>query len=136
MYYSENGDETKKFNTKDGMGFSMLKQHGILTGIVTGENVRINRRRAEKLKMDFCIMGCNDKVSAVEKLCNENNIKMGNIAYMGDDINDLELIKMVGLGISPANAVSIIKEHADIVTTLNGGDGAVREAIDIVLNEA
>jgi N-acylneuraminate cytidylyltransferase len=136
MYYSENGDETKKFNTKDGMGFSMLKQHGILTGIVTGENVRINRRRAEKLKMDFCIMGCNDKVSAVEKLCNENNIKMGNIAYMGDDINDLELIKMVGLGIAPANAVSIIKEHADIVTTLNGGDGAVREAIDIVLNEA
>lgn len=133
MYYSEMGDELKKFNTYDGMGFSLLKEHGILTGIVTGENVVLNKRRAQKLKIDYYISDCKDKVSAVTKICENNNLELEDVAYFGDDINDLKLIKSVGIGFAPANAIQEIKDAADIVTILKGGEGAVREAIEIIL---
>lgn len=133
MYYSEFGDELKKFNTKDGMGFQLLKKNNILTGIVTGENVRLNRRRAQKMKLDFMIDNCKDKLSAVQALCSELGISLQNVAYVGDDINDLELIQSVGFGCCVANAIEPVKFQAKYVSTCPGGCGAVREIIEIIL---
>lgn len=130
MYYTENGDEFKKFNSKDGMGFKVLRENGILTGIITGESVELNRRRAEKLKVDVYIPGCSDKLEAIRKICDKYHLSMQEIAYMGDDINDLPVLQKVGCPLAPADAISSVKETAGYVTHKRGGDGAVREAID------
>ena len=134
MYYSENGDELKKFNTRDGMGFSLLREKGILTGIVTSENVKLNQKRADKLKLDYLIQGCIDKFNAVKQLCEENGIELKNVAYVGDDINDVELIKAVGFGCCPANAIHEIKMAANYVTATNGGQGVIREVVEKILS--
>ena len=134
MYYSENGDEQKKFNTKDGMGFALLKKQGILSGIVTGEKVELNRRRADKLQLDFFVDGCKDKISAIRKICEDNKIDLANVCYIGDDINDTEVIKAVGYGCCPNDAVSQVKEVAKFVTKTKGGEGVIRELVEKILN--
>lgn len=133
MYYSEKGDELKKFNTRDGMGFKLLREKGIITGIVTSENVDLNRRRAEKLKLNELIAGCNDKVKAVKELCDKYGIKLENVAYVGDDINDLEVIKMVGFGCAPSDAMPQVKEAAKYITRAKGGEGVIREILNMVI---
>lgn len=133
MYYSENGDELKKFNTRDGMGFSFLRKNGIITGIVTSESVDLNRRRAEKLKLDILESGCKDKVAAVKRICEEKNIDIGNVCYIGDDVNDVELLKLVGYGCAPADACLQAKEAADYVTSAKGGEGVIREVVDKII---
>lgn len=132
MYYSEQGDELKKFNTHDGMGFALMKQKGIITGIVTSENVDLNRRRAEKLKLDILEVGCKDKATAVKRICEERNIDLSNVCYVGDDINDLEVIKMVGFGCCPADALPEVKEVAKYVSRAKGGNGVIREICNYV----
>lgn len=134
MYYSEHGDEMKKFNTRDGMAFAMLREHGILTGIITNERVELTRRRAEKLKLDFYEAGCNDKTAAIRKLCTQQGIAPENVAYIGDDINDLEAIRMVGLGCCPADALSAVQSNARLVTSAKGGAGVIREVADYILS--
>ena len=94
MYYSENGDELKKFNTRDGMGFSLLRSAGMLTGIITAERVELNRRRAEKMKLDILETGCRDKLAAIRRICAERAVPPENVCYIGDDLNDLEAMKM------------------------------------------
>ena len=133
MYYSEQGDELKKFNTRDGMGFRLLRENGILTGIITSENVELNRRRAEKLKLDYLESGCTDKVKALKKICNENDIALQNVCYIGDDINDIEVLKLVGYGCVPANAVPDAKAVAVYIAKANGGDGVIREIAENIL---
>ncbi len=132
MYYSEQGDELKKFNTRDGMGFALMRQKGIITGIVTSENVDLNRRRAEKLKLDILEVGCKDKVAAVKRICEEHGINLRNVCYVGDDINDLEVIRMVGFGCCPADAVPKVKEVAKYVSKTKGGNGVIREICNYV----
>lgn len=136
MYYSEHGDELKKFNTRDGMGFALLHAKGIITGIVTSESVDLNRRRAEKLKLDVFEAGCKDKVYAVKRLCEQFHVELKNVAYMGDDVNDLDTIKMVGLGCAPADAMPQVKAAADYVTKAKGGRGVIREVVEKILQEA
>lgn len=133
MYYSENGDELKKFNTKDGMGFALLRAKGMITGIITSESVDLNRRRAEKLKLDVLEAGCKDKVAAVKSLCEQYGVKPENVAYVGDDINDMEVIKMVGQGYAPADAMPQVRAVADYVTNAKGGEGVIREVVDNIL---
>ena len=133
MYYSENGDESKKFNTKDGFGLAELKRNEYITGIITGEERELNRRRAEKLKVNELISGCSDKVMAIKSLCEKYRIDIKAVAYIGDDLNDLEAIKMVGLGCCPSDAVNEVKQAADFVTKAKGGEGAVRELADHLL---
>ena len=133
MYYSEKGDELKKFNTKDGMGFALLRQAGIITGIMTGEDVDLNRRRAEKLKLDILEPGCRDKVAVLERICAERGISPENVAYIGDDINDVDVIAMVGYGCAPADAVPSVKAAAKYVTTAKGGEGVIREVVEKIL---
>lgn len=133
MYYSEHGDELKKFNTRDGMGFALLQKKGIITGIITSEDVDLNRRRAEKLKLDILESGCKDKVAAVKRICLERGIDLENVAYVGDDINDLEVVKMVGLGCCPADAMPEVREAAKYVTKVQGGEGVIREVSELLL---
>ncbi len=134
MYYSEHGDELKKFSTLDGMGFSLLRERGILCGIITAENVELVRRRAEKLKLDILKMGVKDKLAAVKDLCGEYGISLEEVAYIGDDINDKELLAAVGFSASVPNAIASVRESVDYVTERAGGSGAVREVIDYILN--
>lgn len=133
MYYSEKGDEMKKFNTRDGMGFALLRQRGILTGIITSESVELNRRRAEKLKLDILEAGCKDKVATVRRICDERGIDLANVCYIGDDINDVELLKVVGYGCAPANAMPEAKEKAKYITKAKGGEGVIREVVEMIL---
>lgn len=133
MYYTEQGDEIKKFNTKDGMAFQLLREMGIKTGIITGEDREIVRRRAEKLKVDEIYMGIINKLDVVKKLCDKYNLDLNEVAYIGDDINDLEVIQAVGFGCCVADGMEIVKEKADYITNLNGGQGAVREVVELIL---
>lgn len=133
MYYSENGDELKRFSTLDGMGFKLLKERGIITGIITGEDRKLNIRRAEKMQVDFIKMGVTDKMAAVFSLCKEYGIDLVNVAYVGDDINDLEVVKKVGFGCAVRNGNREVKKNSKYITVLTGGHGAVREVIDLIL---
>ena len=133
MYYSENGDELKKFNTRDGMGFSLLKEKGIIVGIVTSENVDLNRRRAEKLRLDVLKSGCKNKLAEIKNLCAEYNILLENVCYIGDDINDLEALQAVGYSCCPADAVKTVRENVKYTAVSKGGEGVIREVADRIL---
>ena len=135
MYYSEYGDELKKFNTKDGMGFALLRQRGILTGIITSENVDLNRRRAEKLKLDFLESGCKNKLDVIKKICKSHNIGLENVCYIGDDFNDIDALSAVGFGCCPKDAMQEVKDVASYISMAKGGDGVIREVASIVLRK-
>lgn len=130
MYYSEHGDELKKFNTRDGMAFKMLRERGIITGIVTGEDVELNKRRADKMHLDELYMGISDKLSVVSEIANKHNIRMDEIAYIGDDINDLDVLKAVGFSSCPHDAVTCVRENVDYVAQACGGRGVIREVME------
>lgn len=134
MYYSENGDELKRFNAKDGMGFALLRNKGIKTGIITGEKVKLNQRRAEKLKVDYLKDDCKNKLIEVKKICSSLKISLQNVCFVGDDINDVEVMEEVGFSACPIDAHQKVIQVADYVSSLNGGRGAVRDIIDLVLS--
>ncbi|MGN0674292.1 MAG: HAD-IIIA family hydrolase [Oscillospiraceae bacterium] len=135
MYYSENGDELKKFNTRDGVAFAMLKEKGIVTGIITGENVELNRRRAEKLHVDELHMGIKDKLAVVKSLAEKYNISLDEIAYIGDDINDLSVIKAVGFSCCPKDAAEEVTGEVDYAASCVGGRGVIREVYSKLFEE-
>lgn len=135
MYYSENGDELKKFNTRDGMAFQMLREAGIKTGIITSENTKIVENRAKKLKVDFLRQGKRDggKLEVAKEICNELGITLNEVAYIGDDVNCIELLNAAGMKACPADACEDLKRIAGIhVMTKEGGDGCVREFISLI----
>lgn len=133
MYYAESGDELKKFNTKDGMGVQLLRENGIRFGILTGEDVVLVRRRAEKLKADVCRVGVKDKAAVLDEICAEFGLGRENIAYIGDDVNDVAVLRLVGLACSVPNGAAEAKDAALYVTKKNGGEGALREVADLIL---
>ena len=135
MYYDQKGNEWKKFNTSDSAGVLFLNLLNIPFAIITGEDTEIVKRRAEKLKVKHLYMGIKDKVSIAKKLCKDLDIKMEDVAYIGDDINDILLLRLVGISASPSNASNYIKENVDFVTELKGGKGAFREFIETILKE-
>ncbi len=130
MYYSENGDELKKFSTLDGKGIELLRNAGIKTVVITSEDTEIVTRRARKLKFDYVFQGVKDKLAIAEKVCSQENISLNEFAYIGDDINDFELLAKAGLSACPSNAVDKVKSLPIIKLTKKGGDGAVREFVD------
>ncbi len=138
MYYGENGEEFKKFNTHDGKGFELLKKAGIKTGIITSENTKIVQNRAKKLKVDYLYQGLEHmgKLDIVKEICKKENITLDEVAYIGDDINCKELLESVGIAASPNNSVETIKQIPNIIRLkTNGGSGAVREFIEFILNK-
>ena len=135
MYYTENGDEFKKFCTYDGMGFQLLQKTGVKVGILTTEDRELNRRRAKKLGLDFDFHGAKDKLQIVKDLCEKENISLDEIAYIGDDVNCFELLSNAGVSACPMNAVSKIKSIPNIIQLKsNGGDGVVREFVELILS--
>ena len=135
MYYTENGDEFKKFCTYDGMGFQLLQKTGVKVGILTTEDRELNRRRAKKLGLDFDFHGTKDKLQIVKDLCEKENVSLDEIAYIGDDVNCFELLSNAGVSACPMNAVSKIKSIPNIIQLKkNGGDGVVREFVELILS--
>jgi YrbI family 3-deoxy-D-manno-octulosonate 8-phosphate phosphatase len=137
MYYDQNGSELKRFNTHDGKAFELLRQNGIKTGIITSENTEIVSKRAKKLSVDFLIQGASNigKLNAIIDLCQKENLKLENVAYIGDDINCKELLESVGVSACPSNAIEDIKKIPQIIQlNKSGGNGAVREFVTIILN--
>lgn len=133
MYYSEKGDELKKFNTRDGMGVQLLREIGIKTIIITGENIDLVKRRANKLGIDEIYMGVKDKEPLVREISIKHKLKLEEIAYIGDDINDLDAIKLVGLGCCVADGATKVKKASRYITKVKGGEGALREVAELII---
>lgn len=135
MYYDGTNVELKKFNTYDSAGVLFAHHLGIPVGILTGENSQIVQRRADKLHVDFCYLGCKDKVHATQELCEELGITFNDVAYIGDDLNDIKLLKIVGWSGVPSSAPKYIKDLATVFLQKKGGEGVFREFVEILLGE-
>lgn len=133
MYYDQTGNEWKKFNTYDSAGVLFAHQLGIPVGIITGENTHIVKRRADKLKIEYCRMGVKDKVESACNICEQLGIDLKDVAYIGDDINDMKLLKEVGWAGVPASAPEYIKELSSVELKKSGGEGCFREFVEILL---
>lgn len=133
MYYSENGDELKKFNTKDGMGIAMLREKGIKFGIITGEKIGLVERRALKVKADECHIGISNKMEVLDAICEKYGLKYDEIAYIGDDRNDTAVIETVGFGCSVADGMAVAQNAAVYITKAKGGEGAIREVAELII---
>ena len=133
MYYSKEGEFLKKFNTKDGMGIELLLDVGIKTILITREKSKVTISRGKKLKVEKTLSGIIDKKKELEKICVKYNVTPQEIAYIGDDVNDLEIMQSVGFSCSPKDGVNKIKKTADYVCKSNGGKGVFREVADLIL---
>ncbi len=131
-YYSNDGEALKRFSHVDGTGFHILRNLSIVPGFITGENSKIVQKRADKLQIEHCFLGISDKLAFLTSFAEENKISFESIAYIGDDLNDLSLIKAAGLSFSTANATELCKAYATVVLKKNGGDGAFREAVELL----
>ncbi|MFQ3309487.1 MAG: 3-deoxy-D-manno-octulosonate 8-phosphate phosphatase (KDO 8-P phosphatase) [Polaribacter sp.] len=133
LYYGNSGEELKAFNIQDGLGIKLLQQAGIQVGIITGRVSALLQRRADELGISPVIQGREDKLTALRELLQGMNLGLNEIAFMGDDLPDLSVINTVGLGITVANASSTLTTEAAWQTRRSGGDGAVREAAEMIL---
>ena len=133
MYYAESGDEWKKFNARDGMGLKLLQKAGIITAIVTQERTKLVMRRAEKLAIPELHQGVMDKLSLVREMAARHRLALSQVAYIGDDANDLETLKVVGFSATPADGMPQVTAVVDYVCQKKGGEGAVREIIEMIL---
>jgi len=131
MYFSENGDQMKKYNTKDGMAIMELTKNNFAVGIISsGFKMEMVKSRANLLNIPYVYVGRESKMKILTQWCKELNINVSEVAIIGDDINDLSMMKAVGLSICPADAVPLVKKQADIILQTAGGRGCVREFID------
>lgn len=133
MYYSESGDEWKKFNTRDGMGIKLLQKAGLITAIVTQERTRLVARRAEKLAIPELHQGVMDKLSVIRDMAMRHGLSLREVAYIGDDVNDIEALQAVGFSAAPADGLPRVLKVVDYVCRQKGGEGAVRELAEMIL---
>ena len=135
MYYDNGENEFKKFHTYDSAGVLFARVNEIPVAILTGEKTNIVKRRSEKLKVDFLFQGINNKSSVMASLCEEFEIDLEEVAYIGDDINDLKLLTEVGLSACPQSAPAYIKAQVHWVLEKKGGEGVFREFVEKILVE-
>jgi YrbI family 3-deoxy-D-manno-octulosonate 8-phosphate phosphatase len=134
MYFTENGDQIKKYNAKDGMAIRALDKFGIQVGIISsGFKLEVVKARADLLKIEHLYVGRDPKMEILTNWCEKLGISFDEVGIIGDDINDLDVMKNVGFSASPADAVPVVKEHVDLVLQKKGGEGCVREFIDYYL---
>ena len=133
LVYTSTGEELKSFSVKDGLGLTTARKSGIKLAIITARVSPMVERRAKELHFDALLMGHANKTEALRSLCAEHQIDLKTIAYMGDDLNDLGALQLVGLPMAPNNAVPEVKQLAKFISTVNGGQGAVREAVEYIL---
>ena len=134
-YYSEKGEALKKFHVRDGMGINILLRNGIKTIIVTKENSKITKKWAKDMNVTKVISGSIKKEAELSKICQEFNVSKNELAYIGDDVNDFNLLQLVGFSAVPNDANENIKKNVDYVCLKNGGNGAFREIVDIIFKE-
>ncbi len=135
MYYDQTGNEWKRFHTYDSAGVLFAHKLNIPVGIITGEETQIVQRRAEKLKIDFLFQGVSNKVKVVEELCNKMNISLDEVAYIGDDLGDIQLLKRVGIAGIPSGAPAYMIPFSHFPLKKKGGEGVFREFVEIILKE-
>ena len=133
MYYDQMGNEWKKFHTYDSAGVLFAHQQDIPVGIITGESTAIVERRAKKLHIDYLFQGVQDKLSVAQQLCERLNITLEEVAYIGDDQNDLRLLQVVGISATPQSAPDYIKKKVMYVMNKKGGEGCFREFVEKIL---
>ena len=133
MYYTESGDELKKFNTRDGMGIKLLQRAGLITALITQEETKLVARRGEKLAIPEVHQRVFDKLSRLKDIAARYQIPLQDVAYMGDDVNDLETLQAVGFSATPADGTAAVRKAVDYVCRCKGGEGAVREVVDMIL---
>lgn len=134
LYFSHRGEALKVFHVRDGQGLVIWHKSGFFSGIISGRNSEIVKIRADELGMHFLFQGVENKVEVFERICSENNFVAEEVAFVGDDLGDLDLMKKVGFSASVADAVEEVKRNADFITKNKGGCGAVREVIDFLLS--
>ena len=133
FYLSDDGIESKAFNTQDGFGIRRLINAGIDVAVISGRQSGAVERRMAELGVTHVIQGCKDKVAALGKIVDALGTTTGHCAYVGDDVPDLPLLNAVGYSIAVANAISEVREQCDYTTSAGGGHGAVREVCELVL---
>ena len=134
MYYTESGDEIKKFNTRDGMGIVLLQRNfGIPTAIITRERTEMVARRASKLGIEHCFQGITQKLETFNKLLDDLKLTPGDAAYVGDDVNDLEVLEVAGFSFCPSDAEDEIKNIVGYVCEKKGGEGVIREIANLIM---
>lgn len=134
FYLSDDGIESKAFNTQDGFGIRELIRAGIAVAVISGRKSGAVERRMTELKVQHIVQGCGDKVTAMAEIVEQLGITISECAYVGDDIPDLPLLNHVGISIAVANGVEKVRAHCDYTTTASGGFGAVREVCELVLS--
>jgi 3-deoxy-D-manno-octulosonate 8-phosphate phosphatase (KDO 8-P phosphatase) len=134
VYYSAKGEEFKRFSIRDGMGVERLRKYAdIETIIITGEKSGSVKARAEKLKIKEYYLGVKKKEELLSIIMSKNNVKAEEVAFIGDDSNDFELMKLVGLKVTPVDGMNFIKEICDFVCENRAGNGAFREMAELIL---
>jgi len=133
IIYDNNGLESKEFNVKDGQIIQHLKTFGILTGVITGRDSKVVRNRCEELKIDIHYHGIKNKGEIYDQIKTQHQLDNSEIAFIGDDINDLPILSKCGLSATPADGHHKVKAEVDLVLKTKGGDGALRELSDLVL---
>lgn len=133
VIYDKNGEMAKQFDMRDGMGLEILREHGVEVTVMTSEESEIVAQRMKKLKIANVHLGVKDKYALLKQLLKEKNISINNVAYMGDDVNDLANMCSAGWSLAPNNATAIVKLHADIILSKDSGNGAIREACEFIM---
>lgn len=135
MYYDQTGNEWKKFNTSDGAGVLFAHRLNIPVGIITGEETQIVARRSDKLHIDYLFQNSKDKLAITQTLCEELHITLKDVAYIGDDIGDMSLLKQVGYAGVPASAPDYVRALGNVPLTKKGGEGVFREFVEKIIGK-
>ena len=134
MYYTKDGEFMKKFNTKDSMGMELLLTYKIKTAMITRQNSKVVKKRAKKIKVTELYSGILNKKMLLPKILKKYNVKRDQVAYIGDDINDIEIMKSVGFSATPSDGIIQLQKISNYVCKFKGGDGAFREFADVIIS--
>ncbi len=135
IYYDENGNEMKKFSTKDAAGFFAIHAAGMKTIVLTGRMCKATERRMKEMKVEYLFQNVKDKKSFLEKFMNDNRIVSEELAYIGDDLNDLASMRLAGYVACPADSCMEVLSHANYISSKKGGEGAVRDIVEQYFRE-
>jgi 3-deoxy-D-manno-octulosonate 8-phosphate phosphatase (KDO 8-P phosphatase) len=133
LYYTNDGQQLRKFNVKDGMGLQRVRAAGVEVALISAAKAPAILHRAESLGLGYALVGCEDKLAGLANICGELGLDLVDAAHMGDDLNDLTVLEAVGLPLSVPDAVPEVRAVAAYITSRRGGDGAVREICDLMV---
>jgi 3-deoxy-D-manno-octulosonate 8-phosphate phosphatase (KDO 8-P phosphatase) len=136
LFIGSDGEKCKSFNAKDGVAVALLKKHKIMVGVISGKTSKALDYRIRQLNFDFAITGCNDKLNALNEIMESSSLNPSQIAFVGDDVIDIPIMKKVVLGIAPSDAHQLVIDCANHITKSKGGDGVAREIAEFILSNA